>query len=85
MYHLTSTRLHHSLELKVKTDDREHPSFDTISDIWKTAEFFEREVWDLFGIRFTDHPDMRRFFLEEDWVGYPLRKDYTDEVNIVEL
>ncbi len=85
VYHLTSTSLNHSLELKVKTENRETPEFDTVADLWKTAEFFEREVWDLFGIRFTGHPDMRRIFLEEDWVGFPMRKDYTDEVNIVEL
>jgi NADH/F420H2 dehydrogenase subunit C len=85
VYHLTSTTLSHSVELKVKTENRETPEFDTVADIWKTAEFFEREVWDLFGIRFTGHPDMRRIFLEEDWVGFPMRKDYTDEVNIVEL
>ncbi len=85
VYHLTSTTLKHSVELKVKTENRETPEFDTVADLWKSAEFFEREVWDLYGIRFTGHPDMRRIFLEEDWVGYPMRKDYTDEVNIVEL
>jgi len=85
VYHLNSTSLSHSLELKVKTENREKPEFDTVADLWKTAEFFEREVWDLFGIRFNGHPDLRRIFLEEDWVGYPMRKDYTDEVNIVEL
>ena len=85
VYHFTSTSFNHSLELKVKTENRENPEFDTVADLWRTAEFFEREVWDLFGIRFTDHPDMRRIFLEEDWVGYPMRQDYTDEVNIVEL
>lgn len=85
VYHLTSTALDHSVELKVKTADREKPEVDTVADLWKTAEFFEREVWDLFGIRFTGHPDMRRIFLEEEWVGFPMRKDYTDEVNIVEL
>lgn len=85
VYHLTSTSHHHSVELKVRTENREVPEFDTVADLWKTAEFFEREVWDLYGIRFKGHPDMRRIFLEEDWVGYPMRKDYTDEVNIVEL
>ncbi len=85
VYHLTSTSLNHSVELKVKTDNRETPEFDTVTDLWMTADFFEREVWDLFGIRFTGHPDLRRILLEEDWVGYPMRKDYTDEVNIVEL
>jgi len=85
VYHLASTNLGHSIEIKVKTDNREDPEIDTVSDLWRTADFFEREVWDLFGIRFNGHTDMRRIFLEEDWVGYPMRKDYTDEVNIVEL
>jgi len=85
VYHLTSTMHNHSVEIKVKTENRENPEFDTVSDLWKSAEFFEREVWDLFGIRFKGHTDMRRIFLDESWVGYPLRKDYTDDVNIVEL
>ena len=85
VYHLTSTLQKHSLVIKVKTDDRVNPTFDTVCDIWRTAEFHEREVFDLFGIRFTNHPDLRRIFLEEDWKGYPLRKDYVDEVNIVEF
>jgi NADH-quinone oxidoreductase subunit C len=56
---------------------------DTVSNIWITADFHEREVYDLIGITFTNHPDMRRIFLdEEDWIGYPLRKDYTDN-NII--
>ena len=85
VYHLTSTTHNHTVELKVKTENRETPEFDTVADLWKAAEFLEREVWDLYGIRFTGHPDMRRIFLEENWVGHPMRKDYTDEVNIVEL
>jgi len=85
VYHLESTRLGHELVLKVKTEDRETPAFDTVCDIWRTAEFHEREIFDLLGIRFNNHPDLRRLFLDESWVGYPLRKDYSDEVNIVEL
>ena len=85
VYHMTSTLNEHSIVLKVKTDDRENPVVPTVCDIWRTAEFLEREVYDLLGIRFTNHPDMRRIFLDESWVGYPLRKDYTDEVNIIEL
>ncbi|HTX89041.1 MAG TPA: NADH-quinone oxidoreductase subunit C [Bacteroidales bacterium] len=85
VYHLTSTHHGHSLVLKVQTEDRLNPAFDTVCDIWKTAEFHEREVYDLLGVRFNHHPDLRRIFLEEDWPGYPLRKDYKDEVNIVEL
>ena len=85
VYHLNSTTLGHSLVLKVKTDDRANPAFDTVCDIWRTAEFHEREVYDLLGIRFNNHPDLRRIFLDEEWKGYPFRKDYKDEVNIVEL
>ncbi len=85
VYHLRSTRFGHELVLKVKTEDRVNPAFDTVSDIWKGADFLEREVYDLLGIRFNNHPDLRRIFLDENWVGYPLRKDYTDEVNIIEL
>ncbi len=85
VYHLTSTRHDHSIVIKVKTENRETPVVDTVCDIWRTAEFLEREVYDLLGIRFSNHPDMRRIFLDESWVGYPLRKDYTDEVNIIEL
>jgi NADH-quinone oxidoreductase subunit C len=85
VFHLESTSLGHSLVMKVKTEDRETPAFDTVCDIWRTAEFHEREIYDLLGIRFTNHPDLRRLFLDENWVGHPLRKDYQDEVNIVEL
>ncbi len=85
VYHLESTTLIHQLELKVETADRENPVFDTVCDIWMTAEFHEREIFDLMGIRFNNHPDLRRLFLDEEWKGYPLRKDYVDEVNIVEL
>jgi NADH/F420H2 dehydrogenase subunit C len=85
VYHLSSTQHKHALVLKVKTDDRENPGFDTVSDIWRTADFHERETFDMFGIRFNRHPDLRRIFLDEDWKGYPLRKDYVDEVNIVEF
>lgn len=85
VYHLKSTGSGHELVLKVSTNDRINPSFDTVSDIWRGAEFLEREAYDLMGIRFNNHPDLRRIFLDEEWVGYPLRKDYTDEVNIVEL
>ncbi len=85
VYHLESTTHGHQLVLKARTADRENGALDTVCDIWRTAELHEREVYDLMGIRFTNHPDLRRFFLEEGWVGHPLRKDYTDAVNIVEL
>jgi NADH-quinone oxidoreductase subunit C len=78
VYHLASTTLSHSLMVRVILADKVNPSVPSVSSIWKAAEFYEREVFDLFGIRFNDHPDMRRIFLEDDWVGYPLRKDYKD-------
>ncbi len=85
IYHLTSTVFNHIVVLKVKLPDRVNPEVETVSDIWKTAEFHESEVYDLFGIKFKNHPDLRRIFLDDDWTGYPLRKDYVDEVNIVEF
>lgn len=83
-YHMESTETHNLIVLKTDISDREKPEVDTLSDIWITAEFLEREVFDLFGIRFKNHPDLRRLFLEDDY-GYPLRKDFKDEVNIIEL
>ncbi|MCX6304135.1 MAG: NADH-quinone oxidoreductase subunit C [Bacteroidetes bacterium] len=85
VYHLESVSHKHQLVLKVRTEDRENGAVDTVCDIWRTAELHEREAYDLMGIRFNNHPDLRRFFLEEGWIGHPLRKDYVDEVNIVEF
>lgn len=82
VYHLRSTVHGHSIVLKIRTSDRINPYFDSVSDIWKTAEFYEREVYDLLGIKFNNHPDLRRLFLDYTW-GYPLRKDYVDDINIV--
>jgi NADH-quinone oxidoreductase subunit C len=82
VYHLRSTIYNHTLVLKVRTSDREQPSFDSVSDIWKTADFHEREVYDLLGVKFRNHPDLRRLFLDNSW-GFPLRKDYVDDINIV--
>jgi len=56
--------------------DRENPEVDSVSDIWATAEWHERETYDFFGINFKGHPDLRRILLPDDWEGYPLRKDY---------
>jgi len=85
VYHLRSTVHGHTLVVKAKIEDREHPIMDTVSDIWRTAEFHEREAYDFFGIHFHGHPDLRRIFLEDDWEGWPLRKDYEDPVNMVML
>jgi NADH/F420H2 dehydrogenase subunit C len=84
VYHLTSTKHKHTVVLKVIINNKENPTVDTVCDLWKTADFHEREVFDLFGIRFNNHPDLRRILMDESWKGYPLRKDYVDEVNIVE-
>jgi NADH-quinone oxidoreductase subunit C len=82
IYHLRSTRHGHAIVLKTITSDRENPQIDSVSDLWGTADFNEREVFDLLGIRFRNHPDMRRLFLDSSW-GFPLRKDFVDDVNIV--
>ena len=82
VYHLRSTIFDHVIVLKTRTSDREHPQLDSVADIWKTADFHEREVFDLLGIRFANHPDLRRLFLDSSW-GFPLRKDYVDDINIV--
>ena len=83
IYHLESTTHRHKLVLRVNTPDRENPVLDSVSDIWRTAEFHEREVFDFFGIKFNNHPNMKRLFMPADWDGYPLRKDYVDEVNMI--
>lgn len=83
VYHLESTTHRHTLVVKVKTEDRVNPTFDTVSDIWFTADFHEREVFDFFGIKFNNHPNLKRLFLTEEWDGFPLRKDYKDEINMV--
>ncbi|MFM2208153.1 MAG: hypothetical protein RL213_2128 [Bacteroidota bacterium] len=85
VYHLTSRKHGHVVVVKVKIDDREHPEVPTVCGIWRTAEFHEREAYDLFGIRFHGHPDLRRLFLTEEWNGWPLRKDYEDPVNMIKL
>ncbi|HHL53129.1 MAG TPA: NADH-quinone oxidoreductase subunit C [Flammeovirgaceae bacterium] len=83
VYHLRSTRHGHEMVLKVRITDKEKPAVDTLCDIWRTAEWHEREVYDLFGIHFNNHPDLRRLLLDDDWKGYPLRKDYVDPVNMI--
>jgi NADH-quinone oxidoreductase subunit C len=85
VYHLRSTKLAHIVVVKAKIADRNNPEIETVSHIWRTAEFHEREAYDLLGVKFLHHPDLRRLFLTEDWVGYPLRKDYDDPINIVKL
>ncbi len=75
-YHIESTRLKHKLVLKVAAD-RNNPEVASVTDIWKGANWHEREAYDMFGIKFLNHPDLRRILMPYDWeAGYPLRKDY---------
>ncbi len=87
VYHLESTELKHQLVVRTSTADRQHPELPTVSDVWKAAELNEREVYDYFGVVFINHPDMRRLYLRDDWVGHPLRKDFdqSKEVNPVRM
>jgi NADH/F420H2 dehydrogenase subunit C len=82
LVHLLSTRYGHKLFLRCQVA-KERAEIHTISDIFRGAEWHEREVFDLFGIRFTNHPDMRRIFLQDDFPGYPLRKDFEDPERVV--
>jgi len=84
VYHFTSTIHRHNIVVKVKLD-RNNPEIETVSDIWRTAEMLEREVYDLFGVKFLHHPDLRRLIMPDDWEGWPLRKDYEDPVNMIKL
>jgi NADH-quinone oxidoreductase subunit C len=84
VYHMTSTGHRQPIVIKVKLD-RNEPIIDTVSDIWRTADFHEREVFEMFGVTFTGHPDLRRLILTDDFNGFPLRKDFEDPVNMIRL
>jgi NADH-quinone oxidoreductase subunit C len=75
VYHLQS--IERKLRVRLKCRLRgENPSIESVTSVWRGADWYEREVFDLFGIRFTGHPDLRRIMLPDDWEGHPLRKDY---------
>jgi NADH-quinone oxidoreductase subunit C len=80
VYHLSSILKNHQLVLKVvlenDRDENNLPVFKSVTNVWKAAEWHEREAFDLLGIYFENHPDLRRILLPDDWEGYPLRKDY---------
>jgi NADH-quinone oxidoreductase subunit C len=78
VYHLYSVAKNHRLRVKVLVDGTA-PSVPSIVELWPSANWMEREVWDLYGIRFDGHPDLRRILLYEEFEGYPLRKDYPKE------
>ena len=93
VYHFTATS-NRQINLVVKANlDRDSPSIETLSAIWRTAEFHEREVFEMFGVQFLNHPDLRRLILDEETPkgvdaskGYwPLRKDFEDPINMIKL
>lgn len=75
VYHLHSVERNERLRLKCKLAG-DAPRIDSVTGVWRGANWYEREVFDLFGIEFTGHPDLRRIMMPDDWEGYPLRKDY---------
>jgi NADH-quinone oxidoreductase subunit C len=75
VYHLASMKYKHKIVLKVKCP-RDNPHVQSVSSVWGTANWHEREAYDMYGIVFDEHPDLRRLLMADDWVGHPLRKDY---------
>ena len=76
VYHFTSLTHNHSLMLKVRLNDRNKPSLPSVVSLWRGADFQEREVYDLMGIAFEGHPNLKRIFLWDGFPGNPLRKDW---------
>ena len=82
VYHLRSFKSGARLRVKApvaEPEDGSNPAIDTVTPLWASANWNEREVWDLYGIRFRGHPDLRRILMYEEFVGHPLRKDYPKE------
>lgn len=85
VYHFSSTRHRHNIVIKAKLD-RNKPEIESLSEIWRTADFHEREVYEMFGVKFLNHPDLRLLILPDGWEGKnPLRKDFEDPVNMIKL
>jgi NADH-quinone oxidoreductase subunit C len=84
VYHLRSTQTDETLVIKIQLD-RNNPEVETVSDIWRTAEFHEREAFEMFGVQFAHHPDLRKLILPDDFEGFPMRKDFEDPVNMIKL
>jgi NADH-quinone oxidoreductase subunit C len=84
VYHLSGTGHRHTIVIKSNLD-RNTPEIATVCDIWRTAEFHERETFELFGVNFLNHPDLRRLILTDDFEGFPLRKDFEDPINMIKL
>jgi len=85
VYHLSSTKYRHNIVIKSKLDAGK-PEIESVSHIWKTADFHEREVYEMFGVNFLNHPDLRLLILPDGWEGKnPMRKDFEDPVNMIKL
>jgi NADH-quinone oxidoreductase subunit C len=85
VYHLRSTIHRHEIVVKAKLD-RTDPEIETVSHIWRTAEFHEREVYEMFGVKFLNHPDLRLLILPDGWEGKkPMLKDFEDPINMIRL
>jgi NADH-quinone oxidoreductase subunit C len=85
VYHLTSTKYRYTIVIKSKLD-RNNPEIETVSHIWRTADFHERESYEMFGVKFLNHPDLRLLILPDGWEGKnPMRKDFEDPVNMIKL
>ena len=76
VYNLYSHKHHDRITLKARLADDQSPAIDSVSKVWSTANWHEREIYDMMGIRFNGHPDLRRILMPGDWVGHPQRKDY---------
>jgi NADH-quinone oxidoreductase subunit C len=82
VYHLRSMATGERLRVKApltEPEDGSYPTIDSVVALWPGANWFEREVWDLYGIKFRGHPDLRRILMYEEFIGHPLRKDYPKE------
>ena len=85
VYHLDSTKYRHNIVVKVILD-KTNPAIETVSDIWQTANFHEREVYEMFGVNFLHHPDLRLLILPDGWEGKnPMLKDFEDPINMIKL
>lgn len=84
VYHLRSSRSDDTVVVKVQLDNAK-PELATVSHIWRTAEFHEREAFEMFGVNFIGHPDLRKLILPDDFEGFPMRKDFEDPVNMIKL
>jgi NADH-quinone oxidoreductase subunit C len=85
VYHFSSTQFRHNIVVRSKLDINK-PEIETVCHIWKTADFHEREVYEMFGVNFLNHPDLRLLILPDGWEGKnPMRKDFEDPINMIKL